>query len=236
MRIAVCDDNEAQLDKVIRILSEWSLPDEVIEMEHFTSGDLLCDRHELAPFQVLFCDIEMPDINGFDVSKRMLETEPELIIVYITNHNDLIFDSLELHPTYFVRKGHLDEDMMKAIKSVMERYEQKYQKIVFEAADDNSTMVLRVDEIFYIQREKRKLMVVTKNRRIVCNGTLRHWQDNLTQCGFSVCNSGIIMNLRKISAINSMTVTMQNGDQLPISRRRVVPVKKQLLERGVLRI
>ena len=65
---AICDDNEAMLNflsgKIGEIFTENGME---FELQQFHSGEEFLKNHENCPFDVVFMDIVMPDMNGFDL-------------------------------------------------------------------------------------------------------------------------------------------------------------------------
>ena len=51
-------------------------------------------------------------------------------------------------------------------------------------------------------------------------------EDELSDSGFSVCNSGCIVNLKLIGQVTPNCVII-NGEQIPLSRRRIKDFKKR---------
>lgn len=70
MKIAICDDNEDLLKNMHFILQNiFKQYTSYFEIFSFSSGNLLLKSHKESNFDVIFLDIDMPEINGFDVAK-----------------------------------------------------------------------------------------------------------------------------------------------------------------------
>lgn len=70
--VAVCDDNIPVLEKLAAMLKELCghcFPE--TEIKTYTGGKALLEAHEEAPFDILFLDIRMPEVDGFSVAERI---------------------------------------------------------------------------------------------------------------------------------------------------------------------
>ena len=62
-------------------------------------------------------DIEMPDMNGIELSKHLKELHPGIIIVFVTAHEEYFSDFLNVQADYYVMKPYTKKD----VESVIER-------------------------------------------------------------------------------------------------------------------
>lgn len=108
IRIALCDDEPIFLD-------EWRISDGGgVRVEKFTSGEELLRSHNAQPFDAVFTDIDMPYPDGFSLAERIGDTP----IVFVTNHDELVYSSLRFRPFRFVRKSHLDEELPEVLSAL----------------------------------------------------------------------------------------------------------------------
>ena len=71
MRIAICDDVQPMLDFLEReIKSKFAEKGLDAKIFSYTNGRDFLRDHQNNPFDVVFLDIVMPDMNGFDVENR----------------------------------------------------------------------------------------------------------------------------------------------------------------------
>ena len=91
MKIAICDDNEDLLKNMHFILQNiFKQYTSYFEIFSFSSGNLLLKSHKESNFDVIFLDIDMPEINGFDVAKNIRMGYSGCRIIFITSHSELV--------------------------------------------------------------------------------------------------------------------------------------------------
>lgn len=238
MRIAVCDDDLFMLDQVgdivLSLCSEW----EGAVVDRFTDSLDLLQAHRKQPYQVLFSDIQMPQMDGFHLSQELVKISRNIIVVYITNHDHLVFHSLEFHPTYFVRKEKLQSDMKRAFAEVVKAYRARFDKVYFDCRKGGEwlAMCIPVEQIRYVMSEVRRVYVITDTEQYSVRGVLSDWGEKLAGNGFARCHSRYLVNIARVVGIANDNLVLDSGERIPLSRRRLQEIKAEIVERGVIQI
>ncbi|WCO02452.1 response regulator [Psychroserpens ponticola] len=87
-KIAITDDHVMVLKGIVSLLE--STP-EIKIIGEYNNGEETLEGLALNLPDVLFLDINLPDINGIDLSKQLLKKYPDLKIVALTNFEDITF-------------------------------------------------------------------------------------------------------------------------------------------------
>ena len=113
MNLILCDDDKVFLNKLeIRIRGLCQKHKIAVKMECYVSAkEMLEGIKNLDEISVFFIDIDMPEVNGFEVASYLKKWNRECCIVFVSNKDDLVFQSLVYHPFFFIRKAHLDEEL-----------------------------------------------------------------------------------------------------------------------------
>ena len=106
MRIAVCDDDNVMC-KYIAQLVKNSFENQNVKTETVShlNGITLLNEHLSDPFDVVFLDIDMPRMTGFDIAENLRRNFSQSFIVFITSHSELVYESLDYQPFHFIRKS-----------------------------------------------------------------------------------------------------------------------------------
>ena len=62
-------------------------------------------------YDIVFLDIDLKDINGIDIGKKLMISEVNPIIIFVSSRDDLVFSSFSVRPFYFVRKSCIQQDL-----------------------------------------------------------------------------------------------------------------------------
>ena len=103
LKIILCDDS-SQFLSVLKYYVEKEcsrvLPnDEDFEVgPAFGSGQTALEYIENNHVDVILLDIDMPDINGFDVAKVLCDRHKDIKIVFMSAYDSFVYNSFEFYP------------------------------------------------------------------------------------------------------------------------------------------
>ena len=108
INIVVCDDDQDFLDNIQKELFHLANTLNIaIETYLYTDGNKVVDLiyNDKEDFDILFLDIDMPDISGLEVAKKLREKGSDIILIFISAHEQYVFDSIEYNPFRYIRKN-----------------------------------------------------------------------------------------------------------------------------------
>ena len=205
IRIAICDDDEYTLDilkaKIDREFAKYT-DDYIIKC--YSNGMLLLDDNRHTAFDILFLDIDMPKIGGFEIAQQFRDNFLQCFIIFITSHSNLVYRSFDFQPFNFIPKDPLDDfnsTVVSVIDKLMEHMKQ-HKKIVLE--NDEETAVVYYHNIVYIESSKHYLKYYIQNREmpIVKRGSMNETESEISSYGFVRIHRGYIVNLRYIKSVD----------------------------------
>lgn len=120
-KILVIDDEAATLTMFRLFLSAYGF--QVWVAEDGETGLTLARRHRP---DIVFTDLKMPNMDGFEVLKEIKRTAPDTEVIVITGHGDmdLIVQALNLNATDFINKPISRTALDAALRRATERLEQ----------------------------------------------------------------------------------------------------------------
>ena len=229
LKIALVDDDELFVECVKKLLAELlSSCDFNYSLSTFLDGNDLLNSKE--KYDLFLFDIDMPTINGFDLAENFYKNLSSLesaTIIYISNYEELVFESFRYSPFRFVRKNKLNEDLTEAIQAFQtKRMNSSYQLMISTSLGKKS---LSVNDIIYIEVSSHKLNIHEKKQLIIANGNLKDIEETLYSHGFIKTHQSYLVNFRFINFIKHSEVILDDGTQIPLSRGRYEQVKKDYM-------
>lgn len=217
IRIAVVENelNVAQNDIVLleRYAKENSL---LLETSIFQNGYEFLDTEE--EFDAVLMDIDMPGLNGMEVAEKLREKNKTIDIIFTTNLPQFAVDGYKVQALDFVIKPVTFPNLSFAMEKVVE----KKRNIV------NGSFFLRIggfarrihnEEVLYIEMVNHYIVLhETDMEPVRIRGSLKMIDDLLNPEIFVKINSGIIINISKVSSFENGLVLMEDGSNLPLSR------------------
>lgn len=245
IRIAICDDNKStlvQLEKYIDSGFRKYTTD--IEIHSFDNGQLLLNANDHKKFDVLFLDIDMPKITGFDIAKELRKSFSNCFLIFISSHSDLVYKSFDFQPFNFIRKSpvQLFEDTLNnVIKKLMSNMKQNESIILEDEISGKVAVYYR--NIIYIKSDRHYLYyyIQKHDEPIKIRGSINDIESHLEEYDFARIHRSIIINLRfvlnidtKIGKIHMQDNGSQNTLSLSKSYKESVNMKYTLYLRKTL--
>lgn len=96
-----------------------SLPDMEVVGEASTGAEAVSLAEELQP-DVVLMDIQMPDLNGVEATRQIVQTSPHIGVIVITmlEDDESLFAAMRAGARGYVLKGADQEEMLRAIRAV----------------------------------------------------------------------------------------------------------------------
>ena len=224
MQIFICDDEPQMLSDIAKKVSEC-LPDSSIRT--FTSGvELLkCLKAELC--DVLLLDIDMPDITGLEIAGHLAGQEKRPLLLFVTSHDELVYDSFQYHPFAFLRKSCFDKEINAALTDCVHELEHRERHFCFKAEGNRISLLL--SDILYFEAEGNYLILFSKEGQYRFRSTITSVENTLSGCGFIRIHKGFLINQAAVRLWGSEQVQLSSGSMLPIGKSYAKIAKEQFL-------
>lgn len=227
-QIFLCDDEPKFLSNLTEKV-RYVLPDSEI-MACSDSGSLLTALPG-AGCDILLLDIDMPGMNGWDIagqlSHTMKQADQKPLLVFVTSHDELVYDSLQFHPFGFVRKGHVDSELPRVLQDCVQELTGHERHFCFHTA--NADVKLPLDEILYFEAEGNYIRLYADTEEYRFRDTLSAIENALSDSGFVRIHKGFLVNQSSVRKLTSEEAELRNGAKLPIGRTYTEAARKRLM-------
>lgn len=229
IRAAICDDENTILDYLYEHISgEFERQRADVHIDKYSSGDEFLSFHKEKPYDVVFLDIEMSEISGFDVAEKISE---KTLIIFVTTHDELVFSSLKFQPFRFIRKTHLNSELPETLSAIIKRISKRIAERKIEFQTKDRKVFLFADEIEYIEVYGHWLrVIVTDGEPVECYGSLSDFEKALAPIGFVRTYKSYLVNLKYVYSMEKTKVVMDNKTEIPISRYKAAEIKEKFKE------
>lgn len=227
LRIGICDDSELFCGKLNEIVNEaFCEYTQDFRVDCFSDGKSLLEANMELPFDALFLDVDMPDMDGFDIAEALCDDFSKCAIVFVSVHSELVFRSLEFRPFNFIRKDSaipLEVSVPQVVKKFT-RYLKQDEKLPMKDSSGRDVFVL-IRDIIYLESDGHYV-----SYHFMCEGKLTKYRirKSLTKCekrlvgyDFIRVHKGYLVNLRHIIQFDRVNekLTVKGNIQLNISRQ-----------------
>ena len=227
MRIAVCDDNAQDIEKIKRYTIR--MIEYAVDYEFFTKPEELVATYMKAEQKpdMYILDIEMPGMDGLAVAKKIRTYDSKALIVFLTSYTKYMPDVFEVVTFDFIPKP-ITEERLRLLFVKAESYLNMTNQ-TFSFSYRKSRYSLKFDEILYLEKKGRQAIIHTKDNTYQTNMNLNEIWENLNEKSFAAVHGSFIVNLKHIKTFSGTQVILRDGTELTVSRS----YKKSLAEKYI---
>ena len=224
MKIFICDDEPKMLSDIVSKVRAIVQESEIWDCTD--AGKLLAKMDE-EECDILLLDIDMPGLSGLDVAKHLTDRKKKPLLVFVTGHDELVYDSLQFHPFGFVRKSFLDKELSKIILDCVRELGSREKHFFFKTA--NAEAKLSLSDILYMEADGNYLKLFTATEEYRFRDTISAVCNALSDSGFVRLHRGFLVNQAAVKLLGMEEAELINGSRIPIGRSYADTARKQLM-------
>jgi DNA-binding LytR/AlgR family response regulator len=192
----------------------------------YNSPLLVVDLIRKGKIDVLFLDIQMPDITGLDFL-RTLDKSP--LVVFTTAYKDYALESFEFNVVDYLLKPFSFERFLKAVNKVAEiqentkqvDYNQQVRPMLYDTyltiRADRKHYKINYDSLIYIEGQKAYVTFYTTNKKVTALASLKDLEDQLPDNQFIRIHKSYIVSIKHIESLEGNLIEI-NNIQLPVGK------------------
>ena len=237
IRTLIVDDERLARRRLLRLLSQDPQIEVIGCCENAAAAlnKISADAPDL-----LFLDIQMPGMNGFELLDAV-ETPPAAVI-FVTAHDDYALQAFEVHALDYLLKPYDDERFASAVerakKHLLLGEPGQFQRILSLLADMRTSaraerilvkvqgkeILLRAEDVDWVAADGKYVRIHSGGRSYVLRETLNEFEARLDDTKFVRVHRSTIVNIDRIKELWPMfhgdyEIVLLNGVRLPLSRR-----------------
>lgn len=169
-------------------------------------------------YDVVFLDIEMPQLNGMDLARQIRAQDERVCIIFITSMAQFALKGYEVNATDFIVKPLKYETFHTRFSHAL-RFVSLHRERDIVLRDDERTVRVPCSRVHYVEKSKNSAVYHTELGIFRCRSTVAKVMSELGGMPFVQVNSGIIVNLAHVTTYTATEIVL--GDHsVPLSRSR----------------
>ncbi len=228
MKFVVCDDDKIFLKG---FKNELLKADSSLDVVCFDNSQQTLDylKTEHNDTDAAFIDIRLSDSNGIDLARQLSNHYPDIKLIFITGFGKEYFEEifLKVRPFAILQKPIKNDYLLRHINEIRTSQDIKQQELLIKI--NRSELTLAFDKILYIESEKRKAHIYTKDNVFTVYEKLDDIQSRLNE-DYIRCQKSFIINLHHVSTLESNNFVMTNSKKISISPSKRADAKKKYME------
>lgn len=233
IRIAIVDDEP----EVARYIAEKTkekaealkIP---IALRLYHSGTEFLHSYTARMFDVVFLDIQMPEMSGDAVSAELIRKDADILLVYVTNLcNGEVYTMLKYMPIGFLRKPLFENeigDMLVVLKKRIAAAQRSYC-----IQNGKQKFQIPIQNVLYIESKLNYLYFhIFRNNQVEVLKIRKKLDDvekEIENFSFIRAHSSFLVNFKYIYAIESNAIKLVTDEMIPISKSHLAHVRERYL-------
>lgn len=240
LRAVIIDDEQPGINS-LRILIQKFVPDVKVVAETTRGADAVELIENYQP-EIVFLDINMPGMSGFEVLDRL--SWKNFSLIFTTAHREYALKALKSNAVDYLLKPVDYQDIIIAVQKIRARLlvqdgEQNrfvYEKLLQELGQHSKLVVnskvsienIDLGEVLYLESKSNYTQIYLQGSKpALVSKTLKVFESSLCkdELGFMRVHHSFIINLHKVARYIKMTdtIVMVEGQKIPLAKSRKAP-------------
>lgn len=237
----IVDDEPLARKELSSLIQEYKCINQVYEAENSLMALDIIIKNSI---DVMFLDIEMPQVNGIEFAEILKEYHRDIVIIIVSAYEKYAIDAFKVNAIDYLLKPIDIKALDKTIKDkLIPHIKNKQQESITEynelymnsktnvpkitVSKDDRYIPLNYSKIIYITIEDRKTLIYTCDETYTMNQNLSEILDTLNDSRFFRTHKSYIVNIHYIESIESwfnatLKLKLKSSDDIvPVSRSYV---------------
>lgn len=237
IRAVIIDDEHYGRQALQKALSKYCLDVEILEICESPEQGLACIKR-LQP-DLVFLDVEMPKMSGFDLLQQLTPFNFE--VIFVTSYDQYAIKAIKFSALDYLLKPVDVDDLMHAVKKAKERiqrgggahhYQSMLNNINFKTGKIEKLAVptlegidfFKIDDIIYCKADGNyTTLYLTNKQEEVISKNLKDFENLLSGSGFCRVHNSYLINMQHVQKYikgEGGYVMLSEDHHVDISRRR----------------
>ncbi len=231
LKSLIVEDNKLMATLLVDLLEGYEKEIEVIGLAK-TGKEAINLIETLRP-NVVFLDVELPDMTGFELLQRL--TNINFQTVFTTAHSHYAIKAFRFNALDYlikpIKENELDESIKRLLKSANNTIDVKTALSNLESKDienqklvlplQNGTLRLPLKQITHIEGDRNYSSIyLNNNSKELSSKNLAYFEDILTDKNFFRSHRSFLVNKFHIKTLQDGNFVLTSGIKIPISRRK----------------
>ena len=210
MRIAVCDDEKGEIEKLEKII--FSIQGNYQVDTYQSGGALLESVRQGSEYALL---IYLGDENGLDVAKEMQRLSPGTAVVFITTSTEHAVEAFSVRALHYLVKPVSEQDIAEALDRLGKKQSPRH---TLTLRIDRNITVLYQDQIIRVEGQDHRTVITCQD-----NTAFSIWKSYgeisaLLDDSFLHIKKGVSVNMRHVDKMTAQKCVMKDGSAFLLRR------------------
>lgn len=218
-RVAICEDEKVILDFETSLVNDWAAAAGCpIELDTYISSEqFIFESEDKAPYDLLIFDIQMKNMNGMELAKKLRSLGCDSVIIFITGVPDYAIEGYEVGAVRYILKPVKAEVLNGLLDSVWAERQKKAENY-FILGQGSDLKKVSFDKIIYIEARGHYVFMKGMDFEREWKAGFSETAESFNDKGFFCLRRGLLVNLSHVECITRTDCLLDNGESLPVAR------------------
>ena len=217
----IVDDDEIDRLTTISFVKKYPFLTIIASFNNALDAILFSQKNKI---DVLFLDIDMPDMNGLELRKKLAHID---LVVFVTSHPEYAVESFEVSVLDFVLKPIKAERFVKTMERIEAYLTIKHKSDLLDTSLQGDTVFikqgheqikLQLHKIIYLEALKDYTRIVTAQKKYCVLNSLGNFLKEPIFSSFVRIHRSYAIQKNFVEKANNQEVLLQGNFSLPIGR------------------
>lgn len=226
IKTAIVEDEQPAYQTLKEYLERFGKENNVeFSITHYSEG--LSFLEECEGYDLVFMDIELPNLNGMDIATKLREKDTRVALIFVTNMVQYAIRGYSVDAIDYVLKPiqyNRFYSLMMKVSRVISLNQEK--ELVLKTS--SGVKKVSLSTLLYIQITDHLLIYKTDNEEYEVWGSLANAEKELPGEMFCRCNNSTIINLKQVTSFDKECVYL--------TKKKIAVTVSRSRRKGVLQL
>lgn len=229
LKVAVLDDEEIFCQAIEKkIYAIFKDTEKGVRVDCYTRAKaLFYEVDDGAYYDIYVLDIDLPDMGGIDLAKKLRAASEYCYIIFLTAHPQFAIEGYDAKAYQYIIKDEWEEKLMITLKNIEKEMSSNagpFYRIMVSSRYEK----IPIKDIYYVYKEGKNAVFMTKSGESSIRKSLAEVCQELPEEEFIQVDRSYIVNLSHVMKMMNREVYISNGQKIPVSRPQAERVKQKI--------
>lgn len=234
INIAICDDDQKQLDLIQGILAQYQQEHSYIDCKvtsFVSSLEMISFVEAHGGFDIYLLDIYMSGISGTQAARQLRQLGDKGEIIFLTSSRDQALEAFAVDACQYITKPYSDHTLFLALDKVFYRLNVERRHFITVKTKEGMLRLYTRNVVFTESgRNNYQIIHLVNKETIEVRMTSAELFELLAPAKFFVrCGVSVNLNLKYVRQITKALIVFDTGEQIPYPYRAYQKLKEAFL-------
>lgn len=226
--IAICDDEQDQTEHISSVVSAWGRQNRyTCDIKIFYSAEaFLFEYEDNKAYDILLLDVEMKDMTGMELARRIRKDNNRAEIIFITSHFEFAGEGYEVDALHYLVKPISGNKLMQVLSKAADKLSAEPPSLVISCGGE--TVKLYESDILYVESFLHYIAIRTTDKEYKLKESISAFEQKLSDDFYRIHRSYLV-SLKHITRISRTSVNI-GKTELPLSRGKYDDINRAFIE------